>query len=83
MIARENAGLIFVLIALFAVIYLYMMPMPEYFVDAGHCGVDIPSCQKPLRCINGYCKSDNPPTMPPLSDLPIRPGLLGSSQTSL
>lgn len=83
MIARENAGLIFVLIALFAVIYLYMMPMPEYFVDVGRCGVDIPSCQKPLRCMNGYCKSDSPPTMPPISDLPIRPALLGSSQTSL
>jgi hypothetical protein len=99
MIARENAGLIFVLIALFAVFYLYMMPVPEYFVDAGHCGVDLPSCQQPMRCINGYCKSDNPPslsslmiskvmtksspTMPPISDLPIRPGLVGFSQTRL
>jgi hypothetical protein len=84
MIARENAGLIFVLIALFAVIYLYMMPVPEYFVDAGHCGVDLPSCQQPMRCINGYCKFDKPsPTMPPISDLPIRPGLVGFSQTRL
>ena len=48
----------------------------EAFVDAPHCGVDLPSCVgKDIRCINGYCKSDKAPTLPPFSDLPIMPSL--------
>lgn len=46
----------------------------EGFVDSGRCGVGMPACMEG-RCINGYCKSDNPPTLPLLSDLPIRPAV--------
>lgn len=45
----------------------------EGFVDQGRCGVDLPSCNDGLRCINGYCKSDNPPQLPEMSDLPMVP----------
>jgi hypothetical protein len=48
----------------------------EAFVDAPRCGVDLPSCVgEDVRCINGYCKSDKAPTLPPFSDLPIMPSL--------
>ena len=76
---RYGMGVIFILFAFVALIILYIMPTPmsdvdkEGFVDKIRCGVGIPSCDVPLRCINGYCKSDNPPTMPAVSDLPVRP----------
>lgn len=78
---RVKPGYVLIIVTLIALLYLYMTPSCESFVDAGHCGVDLRSCPEPLRCINGYCKSDNPPTLPAESDLPIRPGLVGSRQT--
>ena len=49
----------------------------EGFVDAGRCGPNLGVCPgwpgNELRCINGYCKSDVPPKLPALSDLPVRP----------
>jgi hypothetical protein len=77
----QTMGMVFAVFALIAVLVLYMMPpsmvavnaSDEGFVDTVRCGVSMPSCDAPLRCVNGYCKSDNPPTMPAVSDLPIRP----------
>jgi hypothetical protein len=56
-------------------IFLVTVPgMSEGFVDAGRCGVDLPSCEgERVRCMNGYCKSDIPPKLPPISDLPMTP----------
>ena len=46
----------------------------ESFLDKGRCGVDLPSCVgERIRCVNGYCKSDIPPQLPALSDLPMTP----------
>jgi hypothetical protein len=49
----------------------------EGFVDVGRCGPNLGVCPTwpgtELRCINGYCKSDVPPKLPALSDLPVRP----------
>lgn len=46
----------------------------ERFVDAGRCGVNLPSCSgKDIRCINGYCSSDIPPILPRNSPLSITP----------
>ena len=45
----------------------------EGFINESRCGVDLPSCTSGLRCINGYCKSDNAPMLPSISDLPIIP----------
>jgi hypothetical protein len=42
-------------------------------VPLGMCGVDLPPCQYPLRCINGYCKSDQQPGLPESSGLPVEP----------
>ncbi len=71
---RHIAGTTFILITVVMLIYLYKYPKAsEGFVDVGRCGVDMPSCQNGLRCMNGYCKSDVPPQLPPLSDLPVRP----------
>lgn len=44
----------------------------ETFVDAGRCGVDLPSCVgEHVRCINGYCRSDVAPILPVFSDVPM------------
>ncbi len=46
----------------------------EFFVDAGRCGVNLPSCSgKDIRCINGYCSSDIPKSLPNRSSLSITP----------
>ncbi len=74
MMMRQTMGALFVIISILMALYLYIIPgSREGFVDKIRCGVDLPSCPEGLRCMNGYCKSDIPPTLPPLSDLPIRP----------
>jgi len=45
----------------------------EGFVDSGRCGPNLGVCPAPLRCMNGYCKSDIAPTLPEYSDLPVVP----------
>jgi hypothetical protein len=72
---RILSGTTFLILVLVMILYLVVNPTTsESFVDAGRCGVDLPSCSgKDIRCINGYCKSDIPPTLPLLSDLPMTP----------
>lgn len=73
---RGLMGSFFGIMSVVAILYIYLMPMPwggEGFIDAGRCGPGAGVCPDALRCINGYCKSDNPPTLPPLSDLPVHP----------
>lgn len=41
------------------------------------CGVDLPSCKFGTRCINGYCKTENSPSLPPYSELNVEPSDLG------
>ena len=66
------------IVVVLVIIILYATcNVTDGFIDAGRCGVDLPSCSSTsrsnLRCMNGYCKSDNPPVLPYLSDLPIIP----------
>ena len=71
---RLLMGIIFLVLIMLMTLYVhYSTKVSDSFVDIGRCGVDIPSCSNGLRCINGYCKSDIPTQLPPLSDLPIRP----------
>jgi hypothetical protein len=72
---RHLAGTVFIIVAMAMMIYLVIYPKPsEGFVDVGRCGVDLPSCSgEHIRCMNGYCKSNIPPKMPILSDLPMTP----------
>jgi hypothetical protein len=79
---RETMGVLFVVVAIVMGICLYYEPA---IVDAfttmvfedhgdrscgpGHGGV----CPEPYRCINGYCKSDVPPTLPTFTTLPVLP----------
>jgi len=72
---RVLSGTFFVVLVFVMILYLVLNPsVSENFVDPGRCGVDLPSCSgKNIRCMNGYCKSDVPPTLPYLSDLPITP----------
>ena len=72
---RHAAGTIFLVLVMGMMIYLVVMPRAsEGFVDAGRCGVDLPSCSgERVRCMNGYCKSDIPPQLPKYSDLPMTP----------
>jgi hypothetical protein len=37
------------------------------------CGVDLPTCKFGTRCINGYCKTENSPTLPAYSELKVEP----------
>jgi hypothetical protein len=72
---RHLAGCTFMVLVIAMMIFLVTVPgMSEGFVDAGRCGVDLPSCEgERVRCMNGYCKSDIPPKLPPISDLPMTP----------
>jgi hypothetical protein len=72
---RQIAGTVFIIVLSGMLLYLMIgVRSYESFVDAGRCGVDLPSCVgKDIRCMNGYCKSDIPPRLPPLSDLPMTP----------
>lgn len=72
---RHLAGTLFIIAVFGMMIYLVIMPnASEGFVDPGRCGVDLPSCSgERIRCMNGYCKSDIPPKMPAISDLPMTP----------
>lgn len=71
---RQASGTIFVVLVIIMIAYLVIFKInKEGYMDVGRCGVDLPSCPDGLRCINGYCKSDIPPKMPVLSDLPVRP----------
>ncbi len=71
---RLLMGIIFLVLIILMTLYVYYSTkVSESFVDIRRCGVDIPSCSNSLRCINGYCKSDIPKYLPPLSDLPVRP----------
>jgi hypothetical protein len=72
---RLKAGTLFIILLGGMIAYVVLtMTCNEGFVDAGHCGVDLPSCQgERVRCMNGYCKSDIPPTLPALSPLPMTP----------
>ena len=72
---RHLAGTVFIVLVVAMMLYLVMgLGASEGFVDAGRCGVDLPSCSgERVRCMNGYCKSDIPPKLPPLSNLPMTP----------
>lgn len=72
---RQTFGTFFIILVVGMMLYLVSSAgASEGFVDAGRCGVDLPSCSgERIRCMNGYCKSDIPPKMPPLSDLPMTP----------
>jgi len=72
---RVLSGITFIVLVFVMILYLVLNPtVSESFVDAGRCGVDLPSCSgKNIRCMNGYCKSDVPPSLPLLSDLPMTP----------
>lgn len=72
---RQLAGTIFIIIIVGMIIYLVGMPKAsEGFVDANRCGVYMPPCEgEHIRCMNGYCKSDIPRMLPPMSDLPMLP----------
>ncbi len=39
---------------------------------SGKCGVGL-SCPDQMRCVNGYCKSQNKPKLPYLTGLPLYP----------
>jgi hypothetical protein len=56
--------------------YLRISPLLEGFQEGGkdaQCGVDFPPCVFPLRCMNGYCKSDIQPVLPKDTGLPVLP----------
>lgn len=66
---RHLSGTIFIVFIIGMMIYL--TKVSEGFED--RCGVDLPSCPPGLRCMNAWCKSDKPPYMPAISDLPLIP----------
>ena len=77
--AEFTAGIVLVVTAFLLVICDRMLRVNEGFTNwetgepAGRCGVDLPPCPFGTACINGYCKTTQPPTLPFLSDLPVKP----------
>lgn len=49
----------------------FSMPM-TLSLGFNMCGVGMPSCNKGMRCINGYCTNPTQPFWPSKSDLPLR-----------
>jgi len=74
---RQFAGTIFIVMVIAMAAYVIEQVTSanhEDFIDAGRCGVDLPSCVgERVRCINGYCKSDRLVAFPELSDIPMLP----------
>ena len=72
---KQSAGKLFTMLIIGMILFLVLMPKAsEGFVNASRCGVDLLPCSgEHIRCMNGYCKSDIPPTLPPLSNLPMTP----------
>jgi len=73
---QYSAGTIIIIIVIVMLLYVVYdaLQTRDSFVDIGHCGVDLPSCSgERVRCMNGYCKSDIPFALPPLSDLRMTP----------
>lgn len=66
---------ILALILLVADRYLRISQFLEPFQGTAdtQCGVDLPPCNFPLQCMNGYCKSVKLPYMPASSGLPVLP----------
>lgn len=66
-------GLLTLAVIILIIVIVFSKKMIDTFVDPGRCGIGMPECPNGLRCMNGYCKSNTPPKLPYLSDLPIRP----------
>ena len=79
MTAKQQMGVLFlgILTLLLIGFFAQRAALNEAFVDVGRCGPNLGVCPgwpgTDLRCINGYCKSDVPPKLPAVSDLPIHP----------
>jgi len=71
----KSAGIWFIILIIVMVLFLVLMPkVSEGFIYTIRCGVDLLPCSgERIRCMNGYCKSDIPPKLPALSDLPMTP----------
>ena len=57
---RHLAGTSFIIVIVIMIIFVISQSSEGF---ANRCGVGMPSCSG-LRCINGHCKSDNPPKLP-------------------
>ena len=77
--AEVTAGFILVIAAFLLVLCDRVMRVPEGFtnwdtrVPEGMCGVGLRPCPFGTACMNGYCNTTQPPTLPYLSDLPVKP----------
>ena len=71
-----SISVVFIILFIVMILYEALNPFPciDTFVDAKRCGVDLPPCVgEHVRCINGYCRSDLPATLPAFSPLPMAP----------
>ena len=74
-----TAGIILLVVAFLLVLCDRALRVTEGFtnwqtgVPEGRCGVDLSPCPFGTACINGYCKTTEPPTLPFFSDLPVKP----------
>lgn len=56
--------------------YYRIASLTEGFQSSGRgsrCGVDLPPCDFPLRCMNGICRDQALPHLPPVSSIPVLP----------
>jgi hypothetical protein len=62
-------------IILLLLICIFLLMNIDTYVEgftSGKCGVGL-SCPDQMRCVNGYCKSQNKPKLPYLTGLPLYP----------
>ena len=68
--------IVFLLLVLFFGFFLIVAPSLNEGFEAGmpgvRCGVDLPTCQLGLQCVNGFCASARQPALP-LNELPVYP----------
>jgi hypothetical protein len=68
--------IVFLLLVLLVGFFLIVMPSLREGFEAGmpgvRCGVDLPTCQSGLQCINGFCSSSRKPSLP-ANELPVYP----------
>jgi len=73
----NTVQIICALLLLILALYLHYVNTVEPFTNvvrvATQCGVDMAPCEFPLRCINGWCKSEHPSSMPLLTGIPVLP----------
>jgi hypothetical protein len=72
----DSCEIVFLLLVLLIGFFLIVVPSLKEGFQAGmpgvRCGVDLPTCDLGLQCINGFCNTAKQPELLP-NELPVYP----------